>query len=56
MIYLVEGYDLPVFFWKGFFLQKEALFDKISLGMVEGYDLSKTCRKIRPLQNYGGRI
>ena len=69
MIYLVAGYDLP-FFWKGFFLQKEAFLTKFSLWMVEGYDLplfgmvegydqpisKKPAEKIGFLQNYGGRI
>ena len=56
MIYLVEGYDLPIF-WAGFFLQKEAFFEHtkiwwrvmiyLSQNMVESYDLpvSKNLQK-----------
>ena len=67
MIYLVEGYDLPVF-WERLLSAERSLFGKISLGMVKGYDLpplgmvegydlpiSKNLQKIGLLHNYGGR-
>ena len=46
MIYLVESYDLPIF-WAGFFLQKEAFF-RTYQNMVESYDL--------PIPKHGGEL
>ena len=67
MIYLAEGYDLS-FFLERLLSAERSLFDKISLGMVEGYDLPpqnmvegydlpilKNLQKLSVL-NYGGRI